>query len=96
MTDANFLLDVMLNVTEVIENTRLVEVLKTKKSEIAQAHKIKGTNMIANRVPIIRNGKVEGAFGRVLFKNKEDIQAATGCELIFSPDLKPYAVEDEE
>ena len=27
---------------------------------------------------------------------KEDIQAATGCELIFSPDLKPYAVEDEE
>ena len=27
---------------------------------------------------------------------KEDIQAATGCDLIFSPDLKPYAVEDEE
>ncbi len=27
---------------------------------------------------------------------KEDIQAATGCELKFSPDLKPYAVEDEE
>ena len=27
---------------------------------------------------------------------KEDIQAATGCELIFSPDLKPYDVEDEE
>ena len=25
---------------------------------------------------------------------KEDIQAATGCELTFSPDLKPYAVED--
>ncbi|MBR3785618.1 MAG: 3-oxoacid CoA-transferase subunit B [Firmicutes bacterium] len=27
---------------------------------------------------------------------KEDIQAATGCDLIFSPDLKPYAVEDDE
>lgn len=27
---------------------------------------------------------------------KEQIQEATGCELKFSPDLKPYAVEDEE
>jgi len=27
---------------------------------------------------------------------KEDIQAATGCELTFSPDLKPMDVEDEE
>ena len=49
-------------VTEVIENTRLMEVMKTRKPEFAQAHKIKGTSMIANRVPIIRNGEVEGAF----------------------------------
>ena len=60
-------------VTEVIENTRLVDVIKSRKSEIAQAHKINGTNMIANRIPIIRDGKVEGAFGRVLFKNVEEL-----------------------
>lgn len=29
--------------------------------------------MIANRIPIIRNGKVEGAFGRVLFRNVEEL-----------------------
>lgn len=27
--------------------------------------------------------------------SKEDIQAATGCELTFSPDLKPYDVDEE-
>ena len=60
-------------VTEVIENTRLLDVIKSRKPEIAQAHKINGTNMIANRIPIIRDGKVEGAFGRVLFKNVEEL-----------------------
>ena len=60
-------------VTEVIENTRLPEVIRSKRPEIAQAHKINGTNMIANRIPIIRNGVVEGAFGRVLFKNVEEL-----------------------
>ena len=60
-------------VTDVIENTRLPNVIETMVAEIAQAHKIKGKNMIANRIPIIRNGKVEGAFGRVLFKNVEEL-----------------------
>ena len=60
-------------VTDVIENTRLPNVIETRVAEIAQAHKIKGKNMIANRIPIIRNGKVEGAFGRVLFKNVEEL-----------------------
>ena len=41
-------------VTEVIENTRLPHVINTRVAEIAQAHKIKGKNMIANRIPIIR------------------------------------------
>ncbi|MBR6529260.1 MAG: sigma 54-interacting transcriptional regulator [Firmicutes bacterium] len=60
-------------VTDVIENTRLPEVITTRVPEIAQTHKIKGKNMIANRIPIIRNGKVEGAFGRVLFRNVEEL-----------------------
>ena len=60
-------------VTEVIENTRLPHVINTRVAEIAQAHKIKGKNMIANRIPIIRNGNVVGAFGRVLFKNVEEL-----------------------
>ena len=60
-------------VEEVIENTRLPDVIKSRKAELAQAHKINGRNMIASRIPIIRNGEVEGAFGRVLFKNVEEL-----------------------
>lgn len=59
-------------VTEVIENTRLAEVLKTKKAEI-QTQRVKGRNMVSSRIPIIRNGRVEGAFGRVLFKDVEEL-----------------------
>ena len=39
-------------VTEVIENTRLPEVIKSRKPEIAQPHKINGTNMIASRTSL--------------------------------------------
>lgn len=60
-------------VDDVIENTRLPEVIKTRKEELAQAHMINGKNMIASRIPIIRNGEVLGAFGRVLFKDVEEL-----------------------
>jgi len=65
MTDANFLLDVMLNETE-------------------------DCIVFVDSEKVVKIGELHPDF------TKEDIQAATGCELIFSPDLKPYAVEDEE
>lgn len=58
---------------EVIDNSRMHIVLETKKPEIAQIQDIKGNKMIANRIPIIRNGKVLGAVGRVLFKSTDEL-----------------------
>ncbi|WP_147802747.1 sigma 54-interacting transcriptional regulator [Alkalicoccus halolimnae] len=57
------------HVTEVIENTRMHIVAETGKPEIADIQKIKGDYMVANRLPIYREGKLEGAVGKVLFKN---------------------------
>jgi transcriptional regulator with PAS, ATPase and Fis domain/CBS domain-containing protein len=57
------------HVTEVIENTRMHIVAETGKPEIADIQKIKGDYMVANRLPIYRDGKLEGAVGKVLFKN---------------------------
>lgn len=57
------------HVTEVIENTRMHIVAETGKPEIADIQNIKGDYMVANRLPIYRNGKLEGAVGKVLFKN---------------------------
>ncbi|MBC8059835.1 MAG: sigma 54-interacting transcriptional regulator [Clostridiaceae bacterium] len=56
-------------VTEVIENTRMHIVAQTGVTETAQLQKIKGSYMIASRIPIIKNGEVIGAIGKVLFRN---------------------------
>lgn len=61
------------NVQDVIENTRMDIVLKTGIPEVAQVQKINGKNMIANRIPIYVNNKIVGAFGRVLFKDVDEL-----------------------
>ncbi|WP_324823439.1 sigma-54 interaction domain-containing protein [Sinanaerobacter sp. ZZT-01] len=61
------------HVCDVIENTRLHIVLKTRKPEIAQMQHINGQNMIATRMPIMKGGKIIGVFGRVLFKNLKEL-----------------------
>lgn len=63
------------HVTEVIENTRMHIVAKTGIAEVAQLQKIKGRYMIATRIPIIKEGKVQGAVGKVLFRNIKDFNS---------------------
>lgn len=61
------------NVEEVIENTRLPSILKSGKTEKAQLQQINGDYMIASRIPLIKDGVVIGAMGKVLFRNIEDL-----------------------
>lgn len=63
------------HVTDVIENTRMHIVAKRGIPETAQLQKIKGRYMIATRIPIIKDGKVEGAVGKVLFRNVKDFNS---------------------
>lgn len=60
------------HVTQVIENTRMHIVAKTGKEELADLQYIKGTYMIANRVPIMKNGEVVAAFGTVFFRDTQE------------------------
>ncbi|MBB3907428.1 sigma-54 interaction domain-containing protein [Anoxybacteroides rupiense] len=60
------------HVTEVIENTRMHIVVKTGKEEIADLHYIKGNYMIANRIPIVVDGRVIGAVGTVIFRDTNE------------------------
>lgn len=60
------------HVTEVIPNTRMHIVVKTGESEINDIQEIKGNHMIATRLPIIVDGKVIGAVGKVNFKDISD------------------------
>lgn len=63
------------DVRDVIENTRLPVALETGKTEKAQLQLINGDYMIASRFPLIKDGVVIGAVGKVLFRNVEDLRA---------------------
>lgn len=59
-------------VEEIIENTKMHEVIKSGVADVASPHYIKGTYMLANRVPLIVDGEIVGAFGSVVFRDMTD------------------------
>lgn len=60
------------HVTEVIENTRMHEVVKSGNTMIGDVQYVGLNRMIAMRVPIKKNGVVIGAVGKVMFKDVND------------------------
>ncbi|MFE8698203.1 sigma-54 interaction domain-containing protein [Cytobacillus sp. FJAT-53684] len=60
------------HVSRVIENSRMHIVAATGKEEIADLQYIRGNYMIANRIPIISNNQVVGAFGTVFFRDTKE------------------------
>lgn len=62
------------HVTDVIENTNLHEVVRTGKAEIGKLQEMGGVTRVVARIPIMDNGKVVGAIGRVMFKGPETVR----------------------
>lgn len=62
------------HVDDVIENTRLHVVVKTGEKEICEIQRIQGHDMLASRIPIIKDGEVIGAVGTVLYRDIEEIR----------------------
>lgn len=62
------------HVDEVIDNTRLHIVVKTGKKEMNDIQRIQGKDMIANRIPIMKEGKVIGAIGSVIFNDIRELK----------------------
>ncbi len=61
------------HVTEVIENTRLHEVVRTGKAEIGQVQSMRGVARVVSRIPIASGERVVGAIGQVMFKEPEAV-----------------------
>ncbi len=59
--------------TSVVENSRMHIVAETGTPEINDAHRIKGQDMVVQRIPIQKDGKVIAVFGQVMFKNVRDV-----------------------
>ncbi len=62
------------HVTEVIPNTKLHIIAKNGFKEVGDIQEVNEHKMISMRVPIIINGKIIGAIGRVMFKDIDNFR----------------------
>lgn len=57
-------------IEDIVEGTRLHKVVKTGKAEVGT---MPDSDRIVSRIPIRRNGKILGAYGRAMFKGPEQL-----------------------
>lgn len=62
-------------VRDVIENSRLHHVVRTGIAEVGQIHRMRGKDRIVSRQPILHDGKIVGAIGRIMFKGPQQVEA---------------------
>lgn len=65
------------NVYDCYSNPKFPEVIKTGVPEYGYVMNLNGHNIVANRVPIKKKGKIVGALGVVAFKSVNDLYALT-------------------
>ncbi|MDA8222350.1 sigma 54-interacting transcriptional regulator [Desulfosporosinus sp.] len=61
-------------IDQVIENTRLLRTLKTGMAETNEVQVIYGRPYIVSRLPIVRQGKIIGAVGKIIFQKLEEVK----------------------
>lgn len=79
--------------TEVLENTRMHLVAQLGQPEICQPQRINGKDMVVQRIPMRKDGKVIAVFGQVMFKNVEDLQRIAERLSLLESKVEFYAKE---
>jgi transcriptional regulator with PAS, ATPase and Fis domain len=79
--------------TEVVVNTRMHIVAKTGRPEINQTQWIKEQNMVVQRIPIRKDGKVISVFGQVMFKDVKDVRNLANRLSLLESKVKHYEEE---
>jgi transcriptional regulator with PAS, ATPase and Fis domain len=79
--------------TDVLENTRMHIVAQTGVAEINWPHRIKGQDMVVQRIPIIKDGKVIAVFGQVMFKDVSDVKKLARKLKVLESKVKLYEEE---
>lgn len=60
---------------QVVEHTRMDVVAQTGIPEINHPHRIKGQDMVVQRIPIYKDEKIIAVYGQVMFEDIRDVQA---------------------
>ncbi len=81
------------HVTEVIENTRMHIVAHTGVAEMGEKQTIKGRGLIVNRLPLMEAGRAVGAYGRVVFKDVEQLYELASKLKVLETKVKYYEKE---
>ncbi|MBI4797411.1 MAG: sigma 54-interacting transcriptional regulator [Desulfarculus sp.] len=79
--------------TEVVENTRMHIVAQTGVAEINWPHRIRGQDMVVQRIPVVKNGKVIAVFGQVMFKDVGDVRKLARKLKVLESKVKLYEEE---
>ncbi len=79
--------------TEVVENTRMHIVAQTGKPEINLSHRIMGQDMVVQRIPIFKDGRVIAVFGQVMFKDVRDLSRLARKLSLLESKIKFYENE---
>jgi PAS domain S-box-containing protein len=79
--------------TESVENSRMHIVAKTGIPEINQSHRIMGNNMVVQRIPIKKDGRVIAVFGQVMFKDVKDVGKLASELTLLESKVKLYEEE---
>jgi PAS domain S-box-containing protein len=81
------------HVTEVVENSRMQTVAQTGKAEINWVHRVKGQDMVVQRIPITRDGRVIAVYGQVMFKDVGDVSKLAKKLCLLESKVKLYEQE---
>ena len=81
------------HVTEVIENTRMHIVAHTGVAELGEKQTIGGRELIVNRLPLMDAGRVVGSYGRVVFKDVEQLYELASKLKVLESKVKYYEKE---
>jgi transcriptional regulator with PAS, ATPase and Fis domain len=79
--------------TASVENSRMHIVAKTGIPEINRSHRIKGQNMVVQRIPIKKEGRVIAVFGQVMFKDVKDVRKLAAELSLLESKVKLYEEE---
>lgn len=81
------------HVADVIQNTRMHIVAQTGKAEVTDVQRIRDNNCVVTRMPIIKDGEIVGAVGKLLFRDVKDLKTLARKFNTLQSELEYYKEE---
>ncbi len=79
--------------TEVFENTRMHIVAQTGEEEINQSQRINGMDMVVQRIPMKKDGRLIGVYGQVIFRDVSEVGALAKKLSLLESKVRAYEKE---